>query len=181
MMFGVFIDVTVRKLAEEAREMITEEMNHRIKNLFAIALVLTSISARSVFTKEEMVNDLTQRLAALSDAHDLFRTNPNKQNAAGLLGNLLAVLRKPYADEVSEFNRVNISAPVLLVGELSATAIALIIHELATNSIKLRSTFLQTWSLGYHLHCQRTSRRNCLDREGRTSCFVREGKERLWK
>jgi two-component sensor histidine kinase len=126
----------VRKLAEEAREMITEEMNHRIKNLFAIASVLTSISARSVSTKEEMVHDLTRRLIALSDAHDLVRTNPNKQNAAGLLENLLVVLLKPYADEVSGSNRVNISAPELLVGELSATAIALIVHELATNSIK---------------------------------------------
>jgi two-component sensor histidine kinase len=135
-MFGVFIDVTVRKLAEEAREMITEEMNHRIKNLFAIASVLTSISARSVSTKEEMVHDLTQRLTALSNAHDLVRTNPNEQSAAGLLENLLATLLKPYADEVSGSNRVHISVSELLVGELSATAIALIIHELATNSIK---------------------------------------------
>ena len=135
-MFGVFIDVTVRKLAEEAREMLTQEMNHRIKNLFAIASVLTSISARSVSTKEEMVHDLAQRLTALSNAHDLVRTNPNKQNAAGLLENLLVILLTPYADDVSGSNRVNISTPEVLVGELSATAIALIIHELATNSIK---------------------------------------------
>ena len=36
-MFGVFLDVTERKLAEEAREMLAGEMGHRVKNLFAIA------------------------------------------------------------------------------------------------------------------------------------------------
>lgn len=36
-MFGVFIDVTERKMAEEARETLTNEMNHRVKNPFAIA------------------------------------------------------------------------------------------------------------------------------------------------
>ena len=41
-MFGVFLDVTERKLAEEAREMLADEMSHRVKNLFAIAAALTA-------------------------------------------------------------------------------------------------------------------------------------------
>jgi two-component sensor histidine kinase len=36
-MFGIFPDVTERKLAEEPREMLSNEMSHRVKNLFAIA------------------------------------------------------------------------------------------------------------------------------------------------
>ena len=39
-MFGIFLDVTVRKRAEESREMIAQEMSHRIKNLFSIAAAL---------------------------------------------------------------------------------------------------------------------------------------------
>ena len=35
-MFGIFLDVSERKLAEEAREMLAGEMSHRVKNLFAI-------------------------------------------------------------------------------------------------------------------------------------------------
>ena len=46
-MFGVFLDVTERKLAEEAREMLADEMSHRVKNLFAIAAALTVIASRS--------------------------------------------------------------------------------------------------------------------------------------
>ena len=65
-MYGVFIDVTERKKAEEAREMLAGEMNHRVKNIFAITSALTSISARSTTTRDEMVKDLRQRIFALS-------------------------------------------------------------------------------------------------------------------
>ncbi len=134
--FGIFMDVSMRKLAEEAREMITHEMNHRIKNLFSVAAALTAIAARSTSTKEELAHDLTQRLTALSAAHDLVRPDFNEQRKATLLGDLLDVLLKPYAEESSHTDRVRVTAPPVLVGETSATALALIVHELATNSIK---------------------------------------------
>ncbi|WP_369529688.1 HWE histidine kinase domain-containing protein [Bradyrhizobium elkanii] len=46
-------------------------MNHRVKNIFAITSALTTISARSTTTKDELVKDLRQRIFALSRAHDL--------------------------------------------------------------------------------------------------------------
>jgi two-component sensor histidine kinase len=134
-MFGVFLDVTGRKLAEEAREMLAGEMGHRVKNLFAIAAALTAISARSTTTTTEMSRDLTQRLTALSRAHDLVRPVLSEPKKAAPLADLLAVLLAPYDDEGAG-DRVRISVPELLVGEASATTLALIVHELATNSIK---------------------------------------------
>ena len=135
-MFGIFIDVSVRKLVEEAREMIAEEINHRIKNLFSIAAALTVISSRSTSTKGQMAHDLTQQLISLSAAHNLVRPGLNEQRRATLLGDLLGALLKPYTDGASEAGRVRFEVPDLLVGESSATTLALIIHELATNSIK---------------------------------------------
>lgn len=135
-MFGVFLDVTGRKLAEEAREMLAAEMGHRVKNLFSIASALTAISARSTTTTTEMARDLTQRLTALSRAHDLARPFLNEPRKATLLGDLLAALLAPYDDEGAIGDRVRVSVPELLVGEASATTLALIVHELATNSIK---------------------------------------------
>ncbi len=134
-MFGVFLDVTERKLAEEAREMLAGEMGHRVKNLFAIAAALTAISARSTTTTTEMSRDLTQRLTALRRAHDLVRPVLSEPKKAAPLADLLAVLLAPYDDEGAG-DRVRISVPELLVGEASATTLALTIHELATNSIK---------------------------------------------
>ena len=45
-MFGIFLDVTGRKHAEEAHELLAGEMSHRVKNLLAIASSLTSITSR---------------------------------------------------------------------------------------------------------------------------------------
>ena len=40
-MFGIFLDVTGRKQAEEGHELLAGEMSHRVKNLLAIAAGLT--------------------------------------------------------------------------------------------------------------------------------------------
>jgi len=135
-MFGVFLDVTERKQAEEAREMLAGEMTHRIKNLFSIASALTTIAARSAATTTEMAHDLTQRLTALGRAHDLVRPIPSEAENKAVLGDLLAVLLAPYGDREGASERIHITAPELRVGEAAATTLALVVHELATNSIK---------------------------------------------
>ncbi len=95
-MFGVFLDVTERKRAEEAHEMLAGEMSHRVKNLFAIASALTTIAARSATTTTEMARDLTQRLTALGRAHNLVRPVPGQaEGKAALLGDLLTTLLAP--------------------------------------------------------------------------------------
>jgi two-component sensor histidine kinase len=135
-MYGGFIDVTERKKAEEAREMIADEMNHRVKNILAVTSALATISSRSTATKDDMVKDLRQRILALSKAHDMVRPDRSQQHRAAPLGKLLATLLEPYSNIHSDSDRVHIATPKLLVGEKSATALALIVHELATNSIK---------------------------------------------
>ena len=136
LMFGVFLDVTERKMAEEAREMIAGEMSHRVKNLFAIASALTTISERSTSTAKEMARDLKLRLAALGLAHDLVRPVLGDPKRATHLGDLFAVLLAPYIGERPAGDRICVTIPELLVGEASATTLALVVHELATNSIK---------------------------------------------
>lgn len=135
-MYGVFLDVTFRKTAEEDRELVTREMNHRIKNLFSLASALASISSRSTETKEAMYEDLTRRLRGLAAAHDLILAGNNEQRHAVALEDLLKVLLQAYAFKNSSTDNVSISAPEVLVGERSMTSIALLIHELATNSAK---------------------------------------------
>ena len=136
-MFGVFLDVTERKQAEEAREMLAGEMSHRVKNLLAVASSLTTLAARSATSTAEMARDLIGRLTALGRAHDLVRPGPGQEaTAPALLGDMLAVLLAPYAEGPSMGNRVNVSVPPVSVGEAAATTLALVMHELATNSLK---------------------------------------------
>jgi two-component sensor histidine kinase len=135
-MFGIFIDVTGRKQAEEGNELLAGEMSHRVKNLLAIASGLTAITSRSAKTTSEMAQELTHRLTALGRAHDLVRPLPGQQGKAALLGDLISVLLAPYDDMGAFSGRVRVSVPRMGVGETAATTLALVIHELATNSLK---------------------------------------------
>jgi two-component sensor histidine kinase len=136
-MFGIFIDVTGRKQAEEGRELLAGEMSHRVKNLLAIATGLTAITSRSTTTTNDMARELTLRLTALGRAHDLVRPVPGQTEApSALLGDLLSVLLAPYDDLGAFTGRVRVSVPRMSVGESATTIIALIVHELATNSLK---------------------------------------------
>jgi two-component sensor histidine kinase len=135
-MFGIFIDVTGRKQAEEGNELLAGEMSHRVKNLLAIASALTAITSRSTKTSTDMARELTQRLTALGRAHDLIRPIPNEQGKAALLGDLIAVLLAPYDDMGAFSGRVRVSVPRMGVGEGTANILALVLHELATNSLK---------------------------------------------
>ena len=135
-MFGVFLDVTGRKQAEEAHELLAGEMSHRVKNLISIAGALTTMTSRSAGTKEEMARELTHRLTALGRAHDLVRPVPGQIETAALLGDLLSVLLTPYDDLGAFSGRIRISVPRMAIGESAATNLALVLHELATNSVK---------------------------------------------
>jgi len=135
-MFGIFIDVTGRKQAEEGHELLAGEMSHRVKNLLAIASGLTAITSRSTTSTVDMARELTQRLTALGRAHDLVRPIPGHEGKAALLGDLLTVLLAPYDDMGAFSGRVRVSVPRMGVGEASATTLAMVVHELATNSLK---------------------------------------------
>lgn len=135
-MFGIFLDVTGRKQAEEGSELLAGEMSHRVKNLLAIASGLTTLTSRSAASIEEMTRELTQRLSALGRAHDLVRPLPGDQGKAALLGDLLAVLLAPYDDTGAFSGRIRVAVPRMGVGERSASTLAMVVHELATNSVK---------------------------------------------
>jgi two-component sensor histidine kinase len=147
LMLGIFIDVTGRKQAEEGHELLAGEMSHRVKNLLAIASALTAITSRSTTTTTDMARELIQRLTALGRAHDLVRPIPGDEGKAALFGDLLAVLLAPYDDTGAFSGRVRVSVPRMGVGERTATTLALIVHELATNSVKYGALSSSTGTL----------------------------------
>ena len=135
-MFGIFLDVTGRKQAEEGHELLAGEMSHRVKNLLAIATGLTHITSRSTTSAADMAHVLTERLTALGRAHDLVRPLPGHEGKAALLGDLFSVLLAPYDDSGAFAGRIRVAVPRMGVGERTATTLALVIHEMATNSVK---------------------------------------------
>ena len=146
-MTGIFLDITDRKQAEEGHELLAGEMSHRVKNLLAIAGALTKITMRSSSSIEDMSKQLTQRLMALGRAHDLVRPLPGGQGKAALLGDLFTVLLSPYDDEGAFAGRIRVAVPRMGIGEAAATSLALVVHELATNSVKYGALSVEAGTL----------------------------------
>lgn len=138
-MFGIFLDVTGRKQAEEGSELLAGEMSHRVKNLLSIATGLTHLTGQSALSVEQMTGALTERLTALGRAHDVVRPLPGQQGKAALMGDLLSVLLAPYDETAAFAGRIRVAVPRMGIGQRTAMTLAMVVHELATNSVKYGS------------------------------------------
>jgi two-component sensor histidine kinase len=61
---------------------------------------------------------------------------PGQTENAALLGDLISVLLTPYDDLGAFSGRIRVSVPRMGIGEAATTNLALVLHELATNSVK---------------------------------------------
>lgn len=130
-------DITAAKLAAARQELVIEEMNHRIKNLFALAISLVALSARVTESASELAADLTMRLQALSRAHGLILADYQDDSGVKIgttLPILLGEILAPYIDDVGA--RVEIAGDEVAVGHHALPTLALLFHELATNATK---------------------------------------------
>ncbi len=129
-MVGVSIDVTAEYAIAETRELMLREMNHRVKNLFAIISGIVSAASRSHDDVTEMADDVRERIATLGRAHSL--ASPAGEQQAIDLGSLVQATIAPYQGQ----STIHIDGPTLLVDRRCLSPLALILHEWATNSVK---------------------------------------------
>jgi PAS domain S-box-containing protein len=135
---GVISDATQRRAAAEAQQLLTRELNHRVKNLFAIASGMVSMTARTARTPKDMAEALRGRLSALSRAHELVRpaiAGAPQGGPATTLDRLIDAILAPYVQSDAT-ERLILEGPIVPVGSNTATSLALVLHELATNAAK---------------------------------------------
>jgi two-component sensor histidine kinase len=123
--------------ALEEQELLTREMNHRLKNVFAVTEGLLRISARAAATKEELVKVMSGRIQALASAHALVRRSFSEVGSASHATGLDAVIRavmQPH-DQLDRA-RFTIVGPDMHCGDHALNGVALVFHELATNAAK---------------------------------------------
>lgn len=134
---GAHIDITELKKAEEARELISRELSHRIKNIFAVVASIVTLSARSEPAVRPLAEAIRERIEALARAHDFVRPSDPAQGGGAthqtMIG-LLEMLLEPY--HAAEAGRITIAGDPVPIGVGAATALSLVVHELATNAVK---------------------------------------------
>jgi two-component sensor histidine kinase len=134
---GVLSDITQHRASEEAQQLLTRELTHRVKNLFAIANGMVSMTARTAKDPKEMASALRGRLSALSRAHELAQPFSGAKHGAGPevgLDQLVEAVLAPYRQ--GDDNRIIVEGPGVRVGSNTTTSLALVLHELATNAAK---------------------------------------------
>ncbi len=116
--------------AEEQRHVLNLELSHRMKNMLAMvhAIVLQTMRGATDLGVAKKV--LTDRVVALSKAHDLLLGGAL---ASTLLGPLIEHALEPHRDRPDRFR---LEGPEVKVAGKAATSLSLILHELATNAAK---------------------------------------------
>ena len=112
-------------------------MDHRARNLFAVASSVVSLSAASAKTTEELASAVRGRLAALARAHALTMSMPfavAQTEHPISLHRLIRTLLEPY--DPGTRARVTVSGPDVLLSAGTLTNFALLLHEFATNASK---------------------------------------------
>jgi PAS domain S-box-containing protein len=135
---GVASDVTEHRASEEAQQLLTRELNHRVKNLFAIANGMVSMTARTAKDPKDMATALRGRLSALSRAHELVQpVSVSHGSGAGPevdFEQLIHAVLEPYR-QVGQ-SHIVVEGPGVRIGSNTTTSLALVLHELATNAAK---------------------------------------------
>jgi len=134
-------DITERRQAEERQRLLLREMDHRVKNLFALSSGVVALSARSAKTPQELSLAVQDRLAALAKAHALTLPKPSedghRSEQSTTLHALLETILLPYGGRTDDDRaRVVISGPDIPIAGRAVTSFALLLHEFATNAAK---------------------------------------------
>jgi PAS domain S-box-containing protein len=125
--------------AQEQQQLLLREMNHRVKNVFALASGIVNLTARSAATPVELASAVSERLAALSRAHTLTMSSvaAGVEPAGTTLHALIAAILAPY--RAGEVSRSRVHGADMPVPSAMVTSLSLLLHEFATNAAKYGS------------------------------------------
>jgi PAS domain S-box-containing protein len=126
---GLVMDVTARKELEQTRELLLQELEHRIKNTLATVGAITAQTLRGDITASQARKILDGRFCALGTAHELLtRHQWNDMN----MGQVVEKALQPHHAS----GQIAIEGPDCPLSPKRALALTLALHELATNAIK---------------------------------------------
>ena len=140
---GVVIDITERKVAEEAltkaEQLQKKEINHRIKNNLQIVSSLLDLQAEQFSDRKviEAFRESENRIISMSLIHEELYESGNLDvlDFSSYIHKLIADLLSSYSTE-SFAIRVNLNVGKVCIGVDTAISLGIIINELFTNSIK---------------------------------------------
>ena len=152
-------DIHDRRRAEEHRNLLTGELQHRVKNTMALVQAIASQTFRSAPSLEAARDAFMERLFSLGRAHDILtQASWTEAPIAEVVDGALSVHRGDAG------SRIRASGPNVPLSAKPALALALALHELATNAAKYGALSNEAGSvdLRWHVVHEDGSPRFCL-------------------
>ncbi|WP_217577566.1 sensor histidine kinase [Mesorhizobium sp. GbtcB19] len=122
-------DITAAKESERRIRLLMREVNHRVKNQFAVILSMVRETSKRSTDPAEFEQMIRARIMALSRSHDLLVTS---EWAGASLFDLVQEHLKPFGHE----ERISLSGPLLTLQSNAVQNLGMAFHELGTNSSK---------------------------------------------
>jgi PAS domain S-box-containing protein len=126
---GVTVDITERKSAEERQLLLAREVDHRAKNALTIVQAIVRLTRAS--SVKNYIAAIEGRISALAQAHTLL-SEARWEGAS--IAKLIAEEIEPYRS--TQPGKVLLAGENIVLSPDKAQALALALHELATNAAK---------------------------------------------
>lgn len=140
-MLGVNWDITAQKRREEQAALMAAEMDHRVKNAFAVIRALINLGARAEGSKKDFAEGLRRQVGAMATAHAVsakMARDGDMPDAPVPVDALFQAALSPWID-----NTVNPDCTVVLQSDASfmihprlVSSLSMMVYELATNAAK---------------------------------------------
>lgn len=117
--------------ARDRADLLARELNHRVKNLFAVVLAIIQLSGRDKPESKEVTDGIAERVRALLTAHEVSQGELDRPVAS-----LRALVETTLAPYRSSKLTAEIEGEEILLPAKQVTPLGLVLHELTTNAVK---------------------------------------------
>jgi PAS domain-containing protein len=125
------VDLSRRKAAEKQQNLLTRELDHRVKNILAMIMSISARTASTTNTVQAFQKAFSGRIQSLAATHTLLL---EKSWSSLELGDIVRAEVAPFIE--ADADQVIIQGLDMAVTPRAAIAFGLIVHELTTNAVK---------------------------------------------